>query len=407
MNVFVLNCRSSSVKFGLFETRRMEYLIGGHLDGIGSRKASLTYRVPIRKEKKMSLFIRDHEQAIGLILKVICDRVNGILDSIYEIDAVGHRVFHGGEAFTESVLITEAVFQKIKECVRLAPKRNLPNIAGIRASLRLIPFARQIAVFDTAFHQSMEAHAYIYGLPYEWYKDRGIRRYGFHGISHRYVALRTAQLLGRPIEALKLIICHLGNESSVTAVDGGRSTETSMGFTPLEGLVMGTRCGDLDPAILLYLMEEERLTPAEMDSILNRKSGLWGLTGGDVDPRIIEEKAEAGSENHRLALRIFAHRVKKYIGGYAAVLGGLDSVIFTADIGENSPMVRRMSCEGMEFLGIEIDHVENENTETCISRGRTQVLVVPTNEEIAIAQDVVTVLTREEQLIEAEKSITC
>lgn len=397
MKILVLNCGHSSVKFRLFNTEKMEHLIGGHIDRIGSRESSSISQVPMYKEKRMSLLVKGHKQALDIILKEICNQEYGIIESICDIDAVGHRVVHGGEAFTGSVLIDEAVFRKIKACIRFAPLHNPPNIEGIRTSLYLIPFARQVAVFDTAFHQSMEDHVYTYALPYEWYEERGIRRYGFQGTSHKYVAHRAAQMLGKPIEELRLVICHLGNGSSITAVKEGKSIETSMGFTPLEGMVMGTRCGDIDPAIPLHIMKEDDLTPAQMDRILNKKSGLFGLTGGDSDLRTIEEKAEAGSERHRLALKIVAHRIKKYIGAYAAVLGGLDGVVFTAGIGENSSTVRRMSCEGLSFLGIEIDPTDNENNEILISRGKTSVLVIPTNEELAIAHEVVEVLAKEKE----------
>jgi len=375
-------------------------LAGGLVERVGSEEAGLIYRVPEKTEKKESLPVKDHEHAIDVVLKTLCHPEYGSIHDITEIDAVGHRVVHGGEAFTDSILINEAVFNKIKECIRFAPLHNPPNIEGIRASLWLIPFARQVAVFDTAFHQSMEPHAYLYALPYEWYEKRRIRRYGFHGTSHCYVAHKAAHILRKPIEKLKMITCHLGNGVSITAVDGGKSVDTSMGFTPLEGLVMGTRCGDIDPAIPLHIMEDEGVTASQMDSLLNKKSGLWGITGGDNDLRTIEEKAEAGSQQHRLALRIFTRRVKKYIGAYAALMGDLDAIVFTAGIGENSSTVRKMSCEGLHFLGIDIDPTKNEKNETCISRGKTAVLIVSTNEELAIAQEVVAVLAKEEQLVE-------
>ncbi len=397
MKILVLNCGSSSVKFRLFDMETETQLAGGLVERVGSREAGLIYSVPGKKDRRETHPIKNHEQAIDLVLKTICHPEYGILHDIRSIDAVGHRVVHGGEEFTESVLINEAVFQKIKECIRFAPLHNPPNLEGIKASLWLIPFARQVAVFDTAFHQSMKPHAYIYALPYEWYENHRIRRYGFHGTSHCYVAHRAAQILEMPIEDLKIITCHLGNGASITAVDGGQSVDTSMGFTPLEGLVMGTRCGDIDPSIPIYVMEDKRLTTSQMDSVLNHRSGLFGITGGDNDLRTIEEKAEAGSERHKLALKIFTQRVKKYIGAYAAVIGGLDVLVFTAGIGENSAKVRRMSCEGLEFLGIEIDPNKNERNEINIGRGDTAVLVIPTSEELAIAHEVYTVLEKEKQ----------
>ena len=397
MKILVLNCGTSSVKFRVFNGDKMEHLIGGTIDRIGSRESSLITQVPIYEEKRISVYVRDHKQALDIILKAICNQEYGIIESVCDIDAVGHCVVHGGEAFTESVLINEEVFQRIKDCIRFAPLQNVPNIEGIQTSLYLIPFARQVAVFDTAFHQSMEDHVYMYALPYEWYEERGIRRYGFQGTTHKYVACRAARMLGKSIEELRIVICRLGNGSSITAVAQGKSIETSMGFTPLEGMVMGTRCGDIDPAIPLHIMKEENLTPVQMDRILREKSGLFGLTGGDSDFRTIEEKAEAGSERHRLALKIFTHCIKKYIGAYAAVLGGLDGVVFTAGIGENSSRVRQMSCEGLSFLGIEIDTIENQNNETCISKGSTPVMVIPTNEELTIAHEVMEVLTKERE----------
>jgi len=403
MKVLVLNCGSSSAKFQLFETHGMKYIAGGLVERIGFQDAGLAYYTRSGENIKNSLHVQNHEKAIDLILKTICHPEYGDLDNIHQIEAVGHRVVHGGETFTGSVLIDEAVLRKMKDCIRFAPLHNPPTIQGIRASRHLIPFARQVAVFDTAFHQSLEPHAYIYALPYEWYNKYGVRRYGFHGTSHRFVANRAAQIVGRPIEELKVITCHLGNGSSIAAVDGGKCVDTSMGFTPLEGIVMDTRCGDIDPAIPLYIMEEEGLTPAQMDTILNKECGLRGITGGDNNLRTIEDKAEAGSEPHRLALKIFAHRVKKYIGAYAAVMGGVDIIVFTAGIGENSSTLRRMSCEGLSFLGIEIADADNRNNETIISKGKILILVIPTNVELAIAQQVESVLKREEHLVEAEE----
>ncbi len=374
-------------------------LAGGLVERVGSSEAGLKFIVPGKNDLKTTQAIKNHEEAVDLVLKTICHSDHGILDNIQEIDAVGHRVVHGGEAFTESVLINEAVFLKIKECIQLAPLHNPPNINGIQASLFLIPFARQIAVFDTAFHQSMEKRAYMYALPYEWYGKYGIRRYGFHGTSHRYVAQQTAKILKCPLKDLKIVTCHLGNGSSLAAVKGGKSIDTTMGFTPLEGMVMGTRCGDIDPAIPLHVMEEENLTPAQMNAILNKKSGFLGITNDDNDCRIIEDKAEAGSERHILALEIFAHRLTKYIGAYAAEMGGLDAVVFTAGIGENSPILRRMSCKDLGFLGIQIDPAKNDKNAVIISSGKTPVLVIPTNEELAIAQESVLILEQEEEKV--------
>lgn len=399
MKVLVLNCGSSSLKFRIYQMDREELLAGGLVERIGFDDARMVYRPVGRKPLEQTLPVKDHEKAIDLVLQTLIHPETGILENILEIEAVGHRVVHGGEEFTGSVAINEAVLERIKGCVKFAPLHNPPNISGIQASFWLIPFARQVAVFDTAFHQTMGPEAFIYGLPYEWYEVHRIRRYGFHGTSHQFVAHKAAEILEKSFKSLKIVTCHLGNGSSITAVRHGESVDTTMGFTPLEGLVMGTRCGDIDPAIPLHRMEEDQLTPAQMDALLNKKSGLAGITGGDNDLRTIEEKAGNGSERHQLALEVFTRRIKKYIGAYAAVMGGIDALVFTAGIGENSDTVRRMVCEGLEFLGIEMNETANRNHETRISDGRTRVLVIPTNEELAIAEEVIQVLERENELV--------
>lgn len=399
MKILVLNCGSSSVKFRFFDTAKQILLASGIIECIGKSHSIFDYQTRDKKNRTEYCSVKNHRKAIDLILNSICHKITGVVEDITEIDAIGHRVVHGGETFTESVLINEAVYRKIKSCIRFAPLHNPPNIEGIKASLTLIPFARQVAVFDTAFHQSMEPYAYIYALPYEWYEKRGIRRYGFHGTSHHYVAHCAAQISGRSIKLLKIITCHLGNGASVTAVDKGKSVDTSMGFTPLEGLVMGTRCGNIDPAIPLHIIREENIQPIQMDTILNKESGLAGITGGDSDLRTIQGKAKLGSKRHILALDMFTHQVKKYIGSYAAVMGGVDIVVFTAGIGENSALVRSMSCEGLEFLGISIDEEKNMGNSTCISKGSIDVFVIPTNEEHAIVQEVERVLIQEDKYV--------
>ena len=369
------------------------------MESIGKSQSTFTFQPNINKKNKKYFSLKNHRDAIDLILTTISCSTSGVIKEISDIDAVGHRVVHGGETFTKSVLINEAVYRKIKACMQFAPLHNPPNIEGIKASLTLIPYARQVAVFDTSFHQTIEPHAYIYALPYNWYKKRKIRRYGFHGTSHNYVAHRAAQILGKSINKLKIITCHLGNGASITAVEGGKSVDTSMGFTPLEGLVMGTRCGDIDPAIPLYIIRKENIEGSEMDTILNKQSGLAGITEGDSDLRTIECKAKNGSERHILALQIFTHRVKKYIGSYAAVMGGVNVIVFTAGIGENSSLVRSMCCEGLEFLGISIDEDKNIQNSSCISNGNTDVLVIPTNEEHAIVREVEQVIINENQYV--------
>lgn len=405
MKILVLNCGSSSVKFRFFDTSEHMLLTSGMIDRIGKSKPSFCFQIKDNNFQQKNLNVNSHRDAIDRILNTICCEVYRVVNNISEIDAVGHRVVHGGETFTESVLINEAVYSKIKSCIRFAPLHNPPNIEGIKASLSLIPFAQQVAVFDTAFHQTMEPHNYVYALPYEWYEKRRIRRYGFHGTSHQYVAYRASHIMGTSIKHLKIITCHLGNGASITAVDKGESVDTSMGFTPLEGLVMGSRCGDIDPAIPLYMISEGNIDLNQMDNILNKESGLAGITGGDSDLRTIESKAKDGSERHLLALKIFTNRVKKYIGSYAAVMGGVNAVIFTAGIGENSSLVRSMSCEGLEFLGISIDEDKNMRNSTCISNGDTDVLVIPTNEEHAIVQEVERILIQQNQYVKRSSTV--
>ncbi|MBN2030155.1 acetate kinase [bacterium] len=398
MKILVLNCGSSSLKFQLFSMnkKREKMLAGGFIDRIGGNQdSSITYYINHKKKLDEAQPIKDYDGAIKIALKTLCSSKYGIIKNIHEIDSIGHRVVHGGEEFTKSMLISEKVFQKIKDNAHLAPLHNPPNIKGIESSLFYIPFARQIAVFDTAFHQTMEPDAYTYALPYEWYEEKRIRRYGFHGTSHRYVAEEAAKIIGKPIEELKMVTCHLGNGASMTAIKRGISMDTSMGFTPLEGLVMGTRCGNIDPSIPLQIMADEGLSPNQMDLLLNNQSGLFGLTDGDSDMRTIEEKAHSGSERHKLALNIFTRQVKKYIGAYAAVMGGLDAIVFTAGIGEKSAFIREKICEELDFLGIQIDEKQNEKNNTVISKGMTFVLIVPTNEELAIAREVMKVLINE------------
>lgn len=403
MKVFVLNCGSSSVKFRLYEMDSESCLTSGIVDAIGSRNASISYQYAEGEAERIDVQIQNHQDAVESVLHVLSDSSKGYVVDIEEIDAVGHRVVHGGELFTGSVLIDEAVLNKIEECIRFAPLHNPPNIEGIKASLWHLPFARQVAVFDTAFHQTLLPDAYIYALPYAWYEVKGIRRYGFHGTSHQYVAGRVSEILKTPLEDLRIITCHLGNGSSVAAVKQGRSIDTTMGFTPMEGVPMGTRCGTIDPAIPLHVMEADHMTIQEMDSILNKRSGLAGITGGDSDLRVIEQMADDGSERHRLALSVFTRAVKKTIGAYAAIMGGVDALVFTAGIGEHSSMVRRMCCEGLEFLGIEIDEHRNRDHRQEISRGRVHVLVVGTNEEWAIARQTVQLLESRVQTVLEEE----
>jgi acetate kinase len=392
MKILVLNCGSSSAKFQLMETTGEEVLARGIVEKIGSTGAFLRYKRGQAKEIKEIVDAENHDAAISLILSTLMHPRDGVMRSADEIDGIGHRVVHGGEQFTESALVTPRVRNAIEWCCRFAPLHNPHNLRGIDVCTRLMPGRPQVVVFDTAFHQTMPAENFLYPLPYGLYRMLGVRRYGFHGTSHRYVAQRAAEELGRPLDRLGLITCHLGNGASVAAIRNGASVDTSMGFTPLEGLMMGTRTGDLDPAVIPYLMQSERMSPSDVDTLLNKRSGLLGVTETSNDMREVIERMTAGSERHRLAFKMFCHRVRKYIGSYAAVLGGVDAVVFTGGIGENSSQVRAECLRDLGFLGIELDIEANGRNATRLSRGKTQALVIPTNEELAIARDTKAVL---------------
>ena len=398
MKILVLNCGSSSVKYQLFDLddQAETVLASGIVEEVGLGDASLTHRRPgFEKMVRTDLPLHDHKDAIELVLDVLRDAEDGVLRSVHEVDAVGHRVVHGGERFAGSVRITAEVMQAVHDNVPLAPLHNPPNIQGIEAVTALLPEVPQVGVFDTAFHQTMEPPAYVYAIPYRFYRKYGIRRYGFHGTSHKYVAQRAAAYLGRPITELKIVTCHLGNGASVTAVRNGRSVLTSMGFTPLEGLAMGTRCGDLDPAIVPFLMEKEGLDVDGIDDLLNKQSGVLGLSELSSDMRTFADALHAGPsdpdyERSMLVIRHYTLRVKRYIGSYAAVMGGLDCVVFTGGIGENFSEVCDWSCQGLEFLGIEgvqARRAAGKIVEASAPGSRTKVLIVPTNEELAIARD--------------------
>ena len=402
MKILVLNCGSSSVKFQLIDTIDEKALAKGVVERIGSSDAISTYRPKDRNKIREIREILNHETAIELLLSLLLHPQHGVIKDKNEIDGIGHRVVHGGEAFSGSVLITDKVKSAITDCIQFAPLHNPHNLKGIEACEDLLPGIPQVGVFDTAFHHTLSPKAYLYALPYALYKKLGIRRYGFHGTSHKYVAERAADILGQPLEKLKLITCHLGNGASITAVAAGKSMDTSMGFTPLEGLVMGTRCGDVDPALVPYIMEQERLTTEQIDSIMNKNSGMLGLTETSNDMREIEAEAFRGSERHRLALDIYCHRVKKYIGAYMAVLGGVHAIVFTGGVGEKSSYVREIALKNMSGFGIKIDIQKNNKNETEISTGKVKVLVIPTNEELAIARDTRTILESTEEIQVAE-----
>lgn len=335
--------------------------------------------------------MKDHRKALELVLNALIDPNYGAISSMDEIGAVGHRVVHGGEKFASSVLIDDEVMEALNDCIDLAPLHNPPNIMGIEACKELMPDTPMVGVFDTAFHQTIPMSNYIYPLPYELYEKYGIRRYGFHGTSHKYVALRTAAILNKNLEDLNIISCHLGNGASVCAIKEGKSIDTSMGFTPLEGLAMGTRTGDLDPAIIPFIMEKENLNLEEINELFNKKSGVLGISGISSDFRDLEEAAEEGNERAQLALDVFVNRVKKYIGAYAAIMGEVDALVFTAGIGENSISIREKICENLECIGVILDKERNQvrGKETIVSKNDTSttILVVPTNEELMIAKD--------------------
>jgi len=387
MKVLVLNSGSSSIKFQLMRMEDESLLAKGIVEKIGSSDAIITYQPEGKNKIREIREVKNHEVAIEIVLSLLLHPQHGVLRDKSEIDGIGHRVVHGGEDFSGSVLITDKVKASLRRCIQFAPLHNPANLKGIEACEALLPAAPQIGVFDTAFHQTIPPKAYIYGLPYALYKKLRIRRYGFHGTSHAFVAQRAAEFLKTPIADLKIITCHLGNGASITAVDGGKSVDTTMGFTPLEGLVMGTRCGSIDPALVPYIMEREKLGTKEIDAIMNKNSGMLGLTETSNDMREIEQEAARGSERHQLALEIYAYHVRKYIGAYMTALGRVDAIVFTGGIGENSRLVRRLVCEGLGALGIGVDPKKNEANEHDISTGKVKVLVIPTNEELAIARD--------------------
>ena len=398
MNILVINAGSSSLKYQLLNPETGDLLAKGLCERIGI-DGKFTYKPQVEGKKVLDAIdvaMPTHSEAIQAVLDALVDAENGVIGSMKEIDAVGHRVVHGGEAFNKSVLITDEVMKAIEDCIPLAPLHNPANLTGIRACQKVMPGVPMVAVFDTAFHQTMPAKAYMYALPYEYYENDKVRRYGFHGTSHKYVAARAAAMLGKKPEELKLISCHLGNGSSVTAVDGGKSVDTSMGFTPLAGLPMGTRAGDLDAGILQYVMNKYGLSIDEMLNVLNKKSGVEGLSGVSSDFRDLENAAAEGNEKASLSREKFAYEVKKYVGAYAAAMGGVDAIIFTAGVGENDKAIRAMVCKGLEYMGVKLDDEANSvrGKETVISTAdsKVKVLLIPTNEELMIAMDTASIV---------------
>lgn len=399
MKILVLNCGSSSVKYKLFDMSSNEVLSQGGVEKLGLPGSFLKLTLPDGKKVILDKDLPEHNAAIQFILSVLTDEKYGCIKSYNEIDAVGHRVVHGGEQFSSSVEITSEVIGKVVECIDLAPLHNPPNLKGIRAMSALIPGIRQVGVFDTAFHQTMPNYAYMYGLPYSLYKKYGIRRYGFHGTSHRYVSKRACDILGVPYEEQRIITAHVGNGGSIAAVKGGKSVDTSMGLTPVEGLLMGTRCGDVDAGALSFIVDKEKLDAKGLSDLINKQSGVMGLSGISSDMREIEAAVAEGDKRAIMALNIYNYRIKKYIGAYAAAMGGCDILVWTGGVGENQWATRLAVCENMEYMGMKIDVKKNDQMrgqEMVISTpdSKVTIIVVPTDEEYMIASDTMEILSK-------------
>jgi len=398
MKIIVLNCGSSSIKYQLFEMPSAEVVAKGLVDKIGLKGASIKHSMANGDVLKLEGEILDHQAGIEYVLGILTNKEYGCVKDLNEIGAVGHRVVHAGEKYNSSVAITKEVIDALVECIDLAPLHNPPNLEGIYAINKLLPEVPQVAVFDTAYHQTMTEQAYLYGIPYSLYEKYKVRRYGFHGSSHRFVSQRAAEILGKKIEDLKIISCHLGNGASVCAIENGKSTDTSMGMTPVEGLVMGTRCGDLDAGALLYIADKEEISIPYTSTLINKHSGMLGLSGVSSDMRDIETAAGEGNHRAQVSLDIYHYRIKKYLGSYAAAMGGVDVVIFTGGVGENACDTREEICKGLEFMGIEFDVAKNtklRGKEAIISKpgSKVTVMVVPTNEELVIANDTFEIVT--------------
>lgn len=398
MKILVLNCGSSSVKYKLLDMNSNEELGSGGVEKIGMKGSFLKH---VRKDGQKVILkgeILEHQTAVEYILGVLTSQKHGAVESLEEINAVGHRVVHGGEKFNSSVLITDEVIQKIVECIDIAPLHNPPNLAGINAINELLPNVPQVAVFDTAFHQTMPEHAYMYGIPYSLYKKYGIRRYGFHGTSHRYVSRRACEFLGLDYSNTKMITAHIGNGASITAIENGKSVDTSMGFTPIEGLMMGTRSGDVDLGVVTFLMEKEMIGAASVSTLFNKHSGVLGVSGLSSDMRDIENAVANGDERATLALDMYEYRIKKYIGSYVAALNGVDVIVFTGGVGENQTGTRIKVCKGLEFMGVKVDPELNKirGKEMVISTpdSSVKVVVIPTDEEFMIASDTLEIVNQ-------------
>jgi len=397
MKILVLNCGSSSIKYKLMDMDSKTVMAQGGVEKIGLTGSFLKLTLPDENKVILEGEILEHQTGIEYILGVITSKKYGCIKSLDKIDAVGHRIVHGGEKFNSSVLIDDDVIQKINECIDLAPLHNPPNLEGIYAIKELLPNVPQVAVFDTAFHQTMPDYAYLYGLPYSLYEKYSIRRYGFHGTSHLYVSERVCQFLNLPFNQQKIITCHIGNGASISAIKNGKSVDTSMGMTPVEGLLMGTRCGDIDAGVISFIMEKENVGSQAISTIINKYSGVLGVSGVSSDMRELETAIENKNERAILALNMYNYRIKKYIGAYAAALGGLNIIVFTGGVGENQWKIREAVCENMEFIGIHLDKEKNENVrgmEAIISKedSPVKVAVIPTDEEFMIARDTLNLL---------------
>ena len=397
MKVLVVNCGSSSIKYQLINMENESVMAKGYLEKIGLPDSFLTHTVNGEK-RKIEEHINNHEEGIKLVLAQLTHPEYGVISSLDEIGAVGHRVVHGGEKFSSSVLIDDAVMEAMKECIPLAPLHNPAGITGIEACKKVLPNVPMVGVFDTAFHQTLPEKAYIYAIPYEYYEKYGIRKYGFHGTSYKFVSKRVAEIMDKPLEDLKIVSCHLGQGASICAINGGKAVDNSLGFTSLAGLPMGTRCGDIDPSIVTFLMKKENLTTEQMDKILNKQSGKLGISGVSFDDRDIEVAAEEGNARAKLAIDVFVYQVIGYIGRFAAQMNGVDVITFAGGIGENAIDVRKQICESLSFLGVKVDEDRNncrgKEVEISTSNSKVKVFVVPTNEELMIARDTMEVVSK-------------
>lgn len=398
MNVLVINCGSSSLKYQLIDMNTESALATGLVERIGLEGANLTQKSEGKEKYEIIEPMKDHQVAVNLVLNALLDEKYGVIKSIDEINAVGHRIVHGGEKYAESALVTDQVMRDLEECSKLAPLHNPAHIIGIKACQKSMPNTPMVVVFDTAFHQTMPESSYMYALPYELYEKEHIRKYGFHGTSHKYVSAKVAEVMGKNIEDLKIITCHLGNGASIAAIKDGKCLDTSMGFTPLDGLVMGSRCGSIDPAVVTYLIDELGYTAQEVNTLMNKKSGILGVSGVTSDFRDVEAAAEKGSKEAQIALDLFRKSVKKYIGSYIAEMNGCDVIVFTAGVGENSIIERGAICRGLEFLGIELDEERNniraKVAEISKEGSRIKLFVIPTNEELMIAKDTASIVSK-------------